>query len=221
MNRWPAIHIKNMIYGLRQPAGSRRLYRIFICTLQIVQSWTVHGGHPFHRYAHLYFTNIYKWYTYKWYLYTGSCRQDQSKLLSMHSVFKVLNRRIYKLITWLFPILINIYRSLISLCHLIFSHILTVCLDSLHAILCKNYVEMDYENDRWVFTVAFCDNEKSFRRTPPGWRLFSVLLVTPQRHMRENIQLQLLLWKSCKEKKAFLLPWIINDVRENWRNYWN
>lgn len=39
--------------------------------------------------------------------------------------------------------------------------------------------------------------------------------------MRENIQLQLLLWKSCKEKKAFLLPWIINDVRENWRNYWN
>ena len=24
--------------------------------------------------------------------------------------------------------------------------------------------------------------------------------------MRENIQLQLLLWKSCKEKKAFLLP---------------
>ena len=155
-----------MIYDLRQPAGSRRCVGFF-CIYTVMKTHVI--------VISTYTSNMYL--SEKVYLYTGSCRQDQSELLSMHSVFKVLNRRIYKVITCLFPILINMY-IIVSLEFddiLLCIFISAMCLDSLQAILCKNYVEMDYENDRWVFTVAFCDNEKSFRRTPPGWRLFRVL----------------------------------------------
>ena len=211
-----------MIYDLRQPAGSRRCVGIF-CTYTVMKIHVIVMS--------TYTSNMYL--SEREYLYTGSCRQDQSELLSMHSVFKVLNRRIYKVITCLFPILINMY-IIVSLEFddiLLCIFISAMCLDSLQAILCKNYVEMDYENDRWVFTVAFCDNEKSFRRTPPGWRLFRVLSrrwPPSATDEWENVfNFNSSFGSLVKKKRLFLLPWIINNVREltrieeNWMNYWN
>ena len=52
-----------------------------------------------------------------------------------------------------------------------------VWIHNLQAILCTNYVKMDYQNDRWVFTVAFF---RSLSGGPLlGGGFFRVLSLTP------------------------------------------